>query len=179
MPVGAVEKEALFALKEGLARTLSKTTAKILDNPLPLSEEYLDKNRWQYRSSQLLDTIQSYTPTECLNRILGVVEADIFVPGLNFVFGEATFPGHAALVSLCRLRPEFYGESANNQVLNGRLLKEAVHEIGHTIGLRHCHKSSCVMHFSNSISDTDQKQSLFCKDCYLASTIFHCLEWIH
>jgi archaemetzincin len=53
------------------------------------------------------------------------------------------------------------------ELFYARAVKEAVHELAHTLGLRHCSRSSCVMHFSNSISDTDVKQRLFCNTCYL------------
>jgi archaemetzincin len=41
---------------------------------------------------------------------------------------------------------------------------EAVHELGHAFGLTHCEKSRCVMHFSNSLQDTDFKHYIFLKD---------------
>jgi archaemetzincin len=103
--------------------------------------------------------------------VLGVVDVDIFAAGLNYVFGEAYTPGHAALVSLWRLHPEFYGEHPNLELYVLRALKEAVHEVGHTLGLQHCDRSLCVMHFSNSIFDTDKKQSFFCDQCYLHALI--------
>jgi archaemetzincin len=99
--------------------------------------------------------------------ILGIVDADISVPELNFVFGEASFPGKEALISVWRLRPEFYGEVPDETIFLSRVVKEAVHEIGHTIGLQHCPCSSCVMHFSNSIVDTENKQTWFCAKCHL------------
>jgi archaemetzincin len=80
-------------------------------------------------------------------------------------------PGAAALISLWRLKPEFYGEQPDFALYVLRALKEAVHELGHSLGLQHCPRSLCVMHFSNSIFDTDKKQSFFCDQCYLQAAI--------
>jgi archaemetzincin len=177
LPVGNVETKILFPVKDGVAKVFPKTTCLVVDERLPLSEKAFDNKRGQYRSNQILASIQNYAVNKRWNRIIGVLDADIFVPELNFVFGEAAFPGKAALISLWRLKPEFYGDSANMEVLVERSLKEAVHEVGHTLGLKHCPRSYCVMHFSNSIVDTDKKQSLFCDECYLQGSIaLHCLK---
>jgi archaemetzincin len=97
--------------------------------------------------------------------VLGVTILDLYVPGLNFVFGEAHCPGKVAVISLFRLNPEFYGQPADMQLFYERAVKEAVHEVGHTLGLAHCRNSSCVMFFSNSILDTDRKKSSLCEKC--------------
>jgi len=46
--------------------------------------------------------------------------------------------GSCALVSARRLRQEFYGLAPDQALLEQRLLKEAIHEIGHTCTLTHC-----------------------------------------
>ena len=177
LPVGTVDHTALIHIKEGLPRVFPDTTCQVLEEPLPISENALDKKRGQYRSNQILIAIQNYATQARVSRVLGVLDVDIFVPELNFVFGEASFPGKAALISLWRLKPEFHGESPNTELFQERSLKEAVHEVGHTLGLRHCQRSSCVMRFSNSIFDTDRKQNSFCDECYLqASIAIDCLK---
>ncbi len=172
LPIGQVDTGILLRIKENLERVFPDTTCLVIDEKLSLREETLDKKRKQYCSNTILSEIQGYAAKKInLNRVLGVVDADIFVPELNFVFGEAACPGKAALISLRRLKPEFYGDAPNIELFSARALKEAVHELGHTLGLRHCSRISCVMHFSNSISDTDLKQSLFCDQCYLHVSI--------
>jgi len=172
LPIGQVDTTILFRVKEGLMKVFPETICSIVDEQLPLSERDFDKNRKQYRSNVILNTLQGYAAKrkDCA-RVLGIVDADIFVPELNFVFGEAACPGKAALISLWRLKPEFYESPPNMELFAVRSVKEAVHEIGHTLGLRHCPRSSCVMHFSNSIFDTDKKQNLLCDQCYLQAAI--------
>ena len=153
-------------IQENLNMILPETTCTLISEPLPIPEEAFNKTRQQYRSDIILSRIHNYAEKEkAPDRILGIVDIDIFVPDLNFVFGEADCPGKAALISLWRLRPEYYGKTSNTELFVERSTKEAVHELGHTLGLRHCPNPFCVMYFSNSIFETDRKQSLFCNKC--------------
>jgi archaemetzincin len=172
LPVEQADTAVIIRIKKNLERIFPDTTCVVINEKLPLRETFFDKKRKQYRSHAILRELQGYAvKNPAFTRVLGVVDADVFVPELNFVFGEAGCPGKAALISLWRLRPEFYGDEPDVELFSARAVKEAVHELGHTLGLRHCPRSSCVMHFSNSISDTDIKQSLFCDECYLQATI--------
>jgi archaemetzincin len=99
-------------------------------------------------------------------KIISICDRDAYSGNLNFVFGEASsLGGQVAAISLPRLRPEFYGLESNEQILNDRIVKEAIHELGHAFGLIHCNNKRCVMHFSNSLSDTDYKSRTFCENC--------------
>jgi len=171
LPIGNADINILSRNKDGLASVFPETKTLIVDEHLPMPEAAFDKKRGQYRSNQILGIIQSHVSGKSLNRVLGVIDADMYIQGLNFVFGEAIFPGKAALISLWRLKPEFYKSPSNFEVFAERSVKEAVHEVGHTLGLRHCPRSSCVMHFSNSIFDTDKKQAVFCDECYIQAAL--------
>src|SRR5262249_45197761 len=98
-------------------------------------------------------------------RILGVTSCDLFVPVLTFVFGEAQLDGNCATVSFARLKEEAYGLPPREGLLRERLLKEAVHELGHTFGLRHCADGRCVMTSSHAVERLDVKSAEFCAGC--------------
>jgi archaemetzincin len=121
-----------------------------------------EKDREQYNAEVLMAEVAKHISPDVM-RLLGVVDVDLYVPGLNFVFGIAGM--YAAIISITRLRPEFYGENKNEDQFKERVLKEAIHELGHTFGLHHCPDKRCVMHFSNSLKDTDIKSSRFCWNC--------------
>lgn len=93
---------------------------------------------------------------------MGVTSYDLFVPGLNFVFGEARLPGRVGLISTYRLRPS---SNDADDLFRERVVKEAIHEIGHMVGLEHCSNTSCVMYFSNTLADTDEKGADLCGQC--------------
>lgn len=120
--------------------------------------------RRQYHSSKLLVELQKFvTPNTW--RILGVAGTDLYIPILTFVFGEAQMGGPASVVSYYRLRQEFYGLPADSDLLRQRLLKEAVHELGHTLDLTHCEDYRCAMSASHSVELIDLKENAFCSNC--------------
>jgi archaemetzincin len=96
---------------------------------------------------------------------LVITDYDLYKTSHQFVFGDASEDQRIAIVSLHRLRSEFYGERADANLLFQRTLKEAVHDLGHALGLKHCYNARCAMYFSNSIYDTDNKLSHFCDGC--------------
>ncbi|MEM1879819.1 MAG: archaemetzincin family Zn-dependent metalloprotease [Desulfurococcaceae archaeon] len=97
--------------------------------------------------------------------ITGIGYLDAYEFGLNFVFGEANPDYKVAAVFTKRLKPEFYNEPPNYSLYYNRLIKETVHELGHLIRLEHCDNPKCVMRFSNSIAEVDEKSSEFCERC--------------
>lgn len=164
LSVGPVNVEVQKRLGRSLSGAFPDTEAVLLRDALTLPLEAHDPRRGQYQASKVLSRIQAYPRTLGVDRVLGVTDVDLYVPGLNFVFGVAG-PHGAAIISLFRLRPEFYGEPSNQELFLERAAKEAVHEIGHTLSLGHCENPECVMFFSNSILDTDRKMLGFCGQC--------------
>jgi len=119
--------------------------------------------RRQYDADLIMNRLLARIP----GRFLAVTTKDLFTSScdLNFIFGQAQCPGRGAIVSSCRLDPSFYGLPRNPDLLLERLVKEAVHETGHTFGLTHCPNPACVMSFSNSVLDVDRKSENLCPSC--------------
>jgi len=136
---------------------------KVVEMQMSLDFAYYPKRK-QYCSSVISDKLKTIKTEQC-EHLLAIVSVDLYVPELNFVFGEANSQTKVAVISTIRLRQEFYGLLQNKQLFLERLTKEAVHELGHTHGLPHCPDRKCVMHFSNSLRDTDFKSYSFCPNC--------------
>ena len=160
VPVGQVDRVHLTSLAEGLAWHL-KVACSIEPDGLD-SDFAFNPLRRQYYSTEILKRLVQNRQGW---RVLGVTAEDLYIPILTFVFGEAQLQAHAALVSLHRLRQEFYGLPADPQLLTERLLKESLHELGHTFGLRHCPDYQCVMSPSHAVERVDLKLAEFCTAC--------------
>ncbi|HUN87273.1 MAG TPA: archaemetzincin family Zn-dependent metalloprotease [Terriglobales bacterium] len=120
--------------------------------------------RRQYHSSQILAQMSKFVGPKTW-RLLAVSGNDLYIPILTFVFGEAQMGGPSAIVSYYRLRQQFYGLPHDPDLLRQRLLKEAVHELGHTLELTHCDDYRCAMSASHSVELIDLKENAFCEGC--------------
>jgi len=152
----------LEPLADRLASSFGLTVAQ--QKPEFDVEDAFDAERGQYSSRVLLQRLLAQTAPET-TRVLGIAGVDLFVPVLTYVFGEAELGGRAAVVSSFRLNNELYGLPPDQGLLLARLCKEAVHELGHTFGLVHCHRSSCVMASSTYVEGIDLKSDAFCDRC--------------
>jgi len=159
---------------DGASSDILKQIGEALKKQLPLNYKILpsikaesgafNSHRRQYFSSKLLEQMRKQYSFPN-GRILGVIDYDLYVPQLNFVFGEADIDNKCAIISITRLRQEFYSVNSDNKLFFKRVITEAVHELGHTYGLQHCRDKYCVMFFSNSLRDTDRKGFNFCQSC--------------
>ena len=159
--VGSLPPAMLGFLQEGLRRELGAVVRMGGNLPLPAS---CPEDRSQYPGAPFLAVLAA-ARSSGEEVVLGVTGVDLTVPGLNFVFGLADPRSRAAVISLARLYPEFYGQPRDPSRFKARAVTEAVHELGHLLGLGHCPDPACVMAFSNSLSDTDRKGPGFCAPC--------------
>ncbi len=161
-PMGGADSGVMEAVSKAV-EAVYKVKAPV-GNGLPEPRHAYDSARRQYQASAFLRELRA-SRKEDGDILLGVADADLYAPGLNFIFGEADIFGRAAVIALARLRQEFYGYAAEPGILAERAVKEALHELGHVWGLDHCPDPNCVMFFSNSILDTDRKRSAYCDKC--------------
>ena len=156
----ALEEDVQVELRRVLA---SAFDAEIITVPgITLPPSAYDRSRGQYYSTPILRQLARVKPHQA-ERLLGVADVDLYVPELNFVFGEADARHGVAICSLARLHQ--HGSDAGARALFlKRAATEAIHELGHTYSLGHCSNSRCVMWFSNTLAETDRKGLAFCAD---------------
>jgi archaemetzincin len=162
LPVGRVDLALLEALCLAIPRSL-QVKCEILPKVLDPAAAY-HAERQQFHSSEILQRIQALVrPGDW--RLLAVADVDLYIPILKYVFGEALLGGPCAVISAYRLRQEFYGLNGDEALLRERLLKEAVHELGHTLNLRHCQDYTCAMASAHAVEWIDLRGSAFCDSC--------------
>jgi archaemetzincin len=125
---------------------------------------FFNLQRNQYFSSAIVEWLEKDIATEDC-KVLAVTGLDLYIPVLTFVFGEARLNGRCAVISSYRLDNKLYGLPDNPSLISERLLKEAVHELGHTFGLFHCSNPVCVMKSSTYVEEIDFKSSRLCDNC--------------
>ena len=161
-PLGDIDSEIIDEIRDSV-KGVFHCPVEIETDFSDLAQAY-NQQREQYLAPELLTLINGRKKEE-YERAVGIVDVDLYAPGLNFIFGEADILSGTVIISLCRLRQEYYGLPPDKNLFLTRAAKEIVHELGHTFGLRHCPDSKCIMHFSNSLADTDWKETNFCPKC--------------
>lgn len=160
--LGSIEEEVLTSVGRGLRHAYGFGVKHLAGRAEP--DYAFDAQRGQYSSALVLRQMIIQMPGDALT-VLGITQRDLFIPMLSFVLGQAQLSGPAAVISLARLRQEFYGLPPDRSLTVARAVKEAVHEAGHTIGLTHCTDSSCPMSLSNNVRHVDTKGAELCASC--------------
>jgi archaemetzincin len=162
LPVGEVDRSMLENLCLSIPQRFP-VACEILPFHLDPAPAY-HPERQQFHSSEILQRVRAMVqPGDW--RFLAIANVDLYIPILKYVFGEAQIGGPCALVSMFRLRQEFYGRDPDETLLGQRLLKESIHELGHTFDLPHCQSYRCVMASSHAVEWIDLRDSSFCESC--------------
>ena len=159
--MGELSTELIEALAAEIERVFDCVTET--DTILEDLSFALDQNRQQYHSTLILDQLAANTPHHFL-KTLAIAQVDLFIPILTHVYGEAQLGGTACIVSTFRLNESRSGLNIAPRYIE-RIVKETIHELGHTFNLRHCPEHTCIMHYCRNEEDVDRKSDELCRYC--------------
>ena len=162
LTVGSFPRRMAEGLITGLSREVS-VPCRLLEEAAEIEPQILPE-RAQVHADHLLRQLEAL-PIEEGIKLVGVTLHDMAIPIFTFVFGRSRLGGPATVVSLARLRPEFYGLPADPSVTVRRGVAEILHEIGHNLELKHCQNYSCLMYFSHDVETVDLRGLSFCASC--------------
>jgi archaemetzincin len=162
VPVGTIDDAVLERVAKTLQDTFQRSAS--VHRSLPVPKYAFNPTRGQYHSAAILKRVEQLRVSEW-DSAIGIVDVDLFVPEVPFIFGEADRSTRSAVISLTRLRPESGPTESRRELLFKRLMSEAIHQIGMIRGLAHCPNNRCVMFFSATVQDTDKKGMTFCANC--------------
>lgn len=122
------------------------------------------KAREQYNASLIMKRLNSFK-SSTIDKILAIADVDLYESGALYVLGQSDPIQGIALISVTRLRPEFYNRSPSDKTFLSRIHKTAIHELAHAYGLGHCTNPKCIMFPPKDISDEDRKGTELCNKC--------------
>ena len=153
-PFEDVKPKQLAEISENIRKIYPKI--KIL-KPIKFPQNTYYEPRNRYRADSIIKYLRTKTPNNCVtlaltNKDISVTKgkvADFGVMGLGYR------PGNACVASSFRLNPKNKNE---------QLYKIAIHELGHTQGLKHCPDKTCFMRDAEGKNPTNEEKD-FCQNC--------------
>jgi len=156
--------------EKGFLGKIAEDVKREFHFPVNIKESRIDLNefynptRRQYDGNKLLNEMESGYSSVSFKTI-GLFRVDIFIPILTYIYGQAILNGSTGIASIYRLKNELYGMKQDENLLLERFSKVVIHELGHTLGLIHCHIPTCVMRASTYVEILDQKSKNLCPLC--------------
>jgi archaemetzincin len=155
IPFGEIDPLALSVLAANLQAVVGLPTRIRPARPHP--DDAFIPTRYQFDAVKVVNAL-GLEVNGALFR-MGVIQRDLCVPILTYVYGESQLGGHAAVISFHRLH------HIDHQVTCERGAKIAIHEAGHLLGLEHCREPGCLMRFSKQLDQLDLLPMRFCPAC--------------
>jgi len=162
VPVGEVD----FSMVNRLAAEIGPVFNRSVDilKGMKLPEEALNVIRNQYFAQVVLAKLERIKSNN-REKVIAIAEEDLYLPDEAFILGYADCLAGTAIVSLFRIRQEFYGLPEDEAKVYPRLYKEAIHRVAHLFDLSECRNPKCVNYFSQIMLDIDSKGDKFCDIC--------------
>ena len=170
VPMGDIDYSLVNKLASQLVSYFSVGVDILQGTKIP--QEALNQQRGQYYSTVILTKLELMKSASG-EKMLGLVDGDLYIPTRNFVIGEADPAGKSAVVSLFRLRHENYEMLDEEKVLFSRILKESLHQLGHLWGFKDCRNPKCVMYLTDNVTEVDRKGPKFCDNCLRRVKVRH------
>lgn len=153
-PFEDVKPKQLEEISENIRKIYPKI--KILE-PIDFPKNTFYQPRNRYRADSIIKYLRTKTPENSVtlaltNKDISVTKgkvADFGVMGLGYR------PGKACVASSFRL---------NTKNKNEQFYKIAIHELGHTQGLKHCPDKTCFMRDAEGKNPTNEEKD-FCQNC--------------
>ncbi len=162
VPVGDVSAFAVKVIAAHITGYLHLDAEVLSARDQPVSA--YDERRFQHNAGTLLKAFEAISFGD-FDKVVAVLNVDLFAPIMSYVFGEARQGGKLALVSLFRLQTKPDGVTCPSSLIYERAAKVALHELGHLYNLVHCEDHGCLMHFAGEIGQLDQIPLYFCRYC--------------
>lgn len=160
-PLGGIRGSSINFLKANITDWYVAGIEVLPLKPLPEAAWYAPRKR--YKADTLLAFLKAFSTGEGAY-VLGVTDKDISTSnGANpdwGVMGLGYQPGQCCIISDYRLNK--YPQTEKQ--LTERLLKVALHELGHNFGLLHCPETTCIMTDAKGKDRLNREQS-FCPKC--------------
>lgn len=157
-PLGEVEKIHIETIKSSLESFYGFPC--VVKPKVDFTRDLLSPSKTRYEGGKILDRFRSK------ENILVITEKDITTQKGNNpewgIFGLGYRPGSVCVVSTFRLK-----RNATAELLKERIVKVALHEVGHNLGLDHCpHDLSCLMNDARgTITQVDNEKISLCIKC--------------
>ena len=166
IPIGQIDKNVMESIKNRLPDSMPASVKIEIDQQKDAPQIAYEPSRRQYKAEVVLDEIAQYITIDTVEeRVLIITDVDLYMPDSDFVLGFADAKKGICIISLARLKNEFYGLKQDDKLFLERVLKEVIYEFGVSRGLNNCPDPRCVMHFSSSLADIDKKRHTFCRKC--------------
>lgn len=166
VPAGNVDGKVVETIRRDLPKILPMAVRIEISPREKILESSYDHSRKQYDADVILKDISKRTYLDTrVESALVITDVDIYSSGADFVLGVSDKSKLTGLISLERLRNEFYGQKPDNKIFLQRVMRQAAHEMGRAWGLSDCQDKKCAMHSSDKLEDITKNRILFCHDC--------------
>lgn len=161
-PMGEIDFYQINKLASQLSAVFGSSVDILQGMRLP--EEAFSEKRGQYYATVILAKLEVLKSND-REKILGILDEDLYTPNASNIIGEADRLGSVALISLYHLKQDFFAGGEEDRVVYNRLLKKSIQEVAYLYGLSYCHNPKCVMYKISNVLELDELSDRFCDNC--------------